>query len=226
MGTAGSHQLNSYQNFNLLKQINNKQTNKISVPLTTTAKVEESLKWRAKKSYQQDSDQEEWKKDFGWREYLVLSTYWRHAKDKDFSRITTVVSQKHNKELDLVFGQYYFQGDEHHISPKKNPRSQRPFIPTASSTRNSIVEKVKKPVGPSTIYDQVCQESGGMMGAEAVAHTPRNISLIKNVRTKLRRKCNDDDEFSSLLTFTKEKGQSCLRGLQWTPAPRIVYAGD
>ncbi|KAK2554876.1 hypothetical protein P5673_023542 [Acropora cervicornis] len=81
-------------------------------------------------------------------------------------------------------------------------------------------------MGPSTIYDQVFQESGGMMGAEAVAHTPRNISQIKNVRTKLRRKCNDDDEFSSLLTFTKEKGQSCLRDLQWTPAPRIVYAED
>lgn len=110
-------------------------------------------------------------------EYLVLSTYWRHAKYKDFSRITTVVSQKHNKELDLVLVQYYFQGDEHHISPKKHPRSHRPFIPTASSTRNSIAEKVKKPMGPSTIYDQVFQESGGMMGAEAVAHTLKETSV-------------------------------------------------
>ncbi|XP_068716927.1 chromosome transmission fidelity protein 18 homolog [Montipora capricornis] len=84
-------------------------------------------------------------------EYLVLSTCWRHAKYKDFSRITTVVSQKHNKELDLVLVQYYFQGNEHHISPKKHPRSQRPFIPTASRTRNSIVEKLKKPMGPSAI---------------------------------------------------------------------------
>lgn len=159
-------------------------------------------------------------------EYLVLSTYWRHAKYKDFSPITTVVSQKHNKELDLVLLQYYFQGDEHHISPKKHPSSKPPFIPTSSSTRNSIVEKVKKPMGPSTIYDQVFQELGGMMGAEAVVHTPRNISQIKNMRPKLPRKCNDDDEFSSLLTFTKEKGQSCLRGFQWTPATRIVYAED
>ena len=46
------------------------------------------------------------------------------------------------------------------------------------------------------------------------------------MRTELRGKCNFDGEFSSLLTFTKEKGQSCLRGLQWTPAPRIVYAED
>lgn len=61
--------------------------------------------------------------------------------------MTMVVLRKHNKELDLVLVQYYFQGDKHYISPEKHPGSQRPFIPTASNTRNSLAEKVKKGSG-------------------------------------------------------------------------------
>ena len=52
-------------------------------------------------------------------EYLVLSTYWKHAKYSDFSRITTVVSQKDGQELDLALVQYQYEGEEHHISPKR-----------------------------------------------------------------------------------------------------------
>ena len=53
-------------------------------------------------------------------EYLVLSTYWKHAKYSDFSRITTVVSQKDGQELDLALVKYQYEGEEHHRSPKKN----------------------------------------------------------------------------------------------------------
>ena len=87
-------------------------------------------------------------------EYLVLSTYWKHAKYSDFSRITTVVSQKDGQELDLVLLQYQYEGEEHHISPKKDPRTKKTFISTASNTRRSIEAKVKHPMGPSTIYDK------------------------------------------------------------------------
>jgi len=70
--------------------------------------------------------------------YLILSTYWKHAKSSDFSRITTVHSQKDGQELDLALVQYQFEGEEQHISLTKNPQMKKPFIPTASSTRRSI----------------------------------------------------------------------------------------
>ena len=58
-------------------------------------------------------------------EYLVLSTYWKHAKYSDYSRITTVVSKKGGHELDLALVQYQYDGEEHHVSPKKHPRTKK-----------------------------------------------------------------------------------------------------
>ena len=159
-------------------------------------------------------------------EYLVLSTYWKHAKYSDFSRITTVVSQKDGQELDLALVQYQYEGEEHHISPKKNPRTKKPFIPTASSTRRSIEAKVKHPMGPSTIYDKVFEEAGGMIEVEAVSNAPRNIKQVKNARAKLKRISSDEDEFYSLLALGRDTAGSCIKGLQWTPSPRVVYVEE
>ena len=159
-------------------------------------------------------------------EYLVLSTYWKHAKYSDYSRITTVVSKKGGHELDLALVQYQYDGEEHHVSPKKHPRTKKPFIPTASSTRQSIEDKVKHPMGPSSIYDTVFEEAGGMLDVEAISHAPRNIKQVKNARAKLKRASNDEDEFYSLLALGKEMAESCIKGLQWTPSPRVVYVED
>ena len=159
-------------------------------------------------------------------EYLVLSTYWKHARYSDYSRITTVVSKKGGHELDLALVQYQYDGEEHHISPKKHPRTKKPFIPTASSTRQSIEDKVKHPMGPSTIYDKVFEEAGGMLDVEAISHAPRNIKQVKNARAKLKRASNDEDEFYSLLALGKEMAESCIKGLQWRPSPRVVYVED
>ena len=159
-------------------------------------------------------------------EYLALSTYWKHAKYSDYSRITTVVSKKGGQELDLALVQYQHDGEEHHISPKKHPRTKKLFIPIASSTRHLIEDEVKHPMGPSTIYDKVFEEAGGMLDMEAISHAPRNIKQVKNARAKLKRASNDEDEFYSLLALGKEMGGSCIKGLQWTPSPRVVYVED
>lgn len=81
-------------------------------------------------------------------------------------------------------------------------------------------------MGPSTIYDKVFEEAGGMLDVEAISHAPRNIKQVKNARAKLKRAGNDEDEFYSLLALEKEMGGSCIKGLQWTPSPRVVYIED
>ena len=50
-------------------------------------------------------------------------------------------------------------------------------------------------MGPSTIYDKVFEEAGGMIEVEAVSNTPRNIKQVKNARAKLKRISSDEDEF-------------------------------
>ena len=115
------------------------------------------------------------------------------------------MSKEGGQELDLALVQYQYDGEEHHISPKKHPRTKKPFIPTTSSTRQSIEDKVKHPMGPSTIYDKVFEEAGGMLDVEAISHTPRNIKQVKNARAKLRRASNDENE--------KEMGGSSMKVL-------------
>ena len=68
-------------------------------------------------------------------------------------------------------------------------------------------------MGPSTIYDKVFEEAGGMLDVEAISHAPRNIKQVKNARAKLKRASNDEDEFYSLLALGKVIGESCIKGL-------------
>jgi len=70
---------------------------------------------------------------------------------------------------------------------------------TASSTRQSIEDKVKRPMGPLTIYNKVFEEAGGMMEVEAVSNAPWNIKQVKNARAKLKRQLTFTTNFHSLL---------------------------
>ena len=74
---------------------------------------------------------------------------------------------------------------------------KKPFLLIASSTRRSVEAKVKHPMGPSTLYDKVFEEAGGMIEVEAVSNAPRNIKQVKNSRAKLKRMSSDEDEFYS-----------------------------
>lgn len=157
-------------------------------------------------------------------ECLFLSIHWRHAKDKDFSWMTMVVLRKHNKELDLVLVQYYFQGDKHCISPKKHPGSQWPFIPTASNTRNSLVEKVKKGSGTHNHLWSSVSRSRWYDGCRGCCAHSKKYQSDKEREDNVVKKVQWWR--SIFFSETKEKVQSCLRGLQWTPAPRIGYVDD
>ena len=112
------------------------------------------------------------------------------------------------------------------VSLKKNPQTKKPFILTASSTRRSTEAKVKHPMGPSAIYDKVFEEAGGMIEVEAVSNVPRNIKQVKNTRAKLKRISSDEDEFYPLLALGRDTAGLCIKGLQWTPSPRVVYVEE
>lgn len=50
-------------------------------------------------------------------------------------------------------------------------------------------------MGPSTIYDKVFEEAGGMIEVEGVSNAPRNIKQVKSARATLKRISSDEDEF-------------------------------
>ena len=105
----------------------------------------------------------------------------------------------------------------------KNPRTGKSFVSTAPSTRKAIREKVKSHKGPSSIFDESVESTGGILHADVMADMPRDIKQVKNARQNLKEK-DDKDQFASLLDLSRK--EPAVRNLQWTPSPRVVFCTD
>lgn len=92
--------------------------------------------------------------------------YYRRKKYGDFLRTVTIISDHTGDELQLGLVEYHFTGTEHSVSPHKNPRTGKAFIPTAPSTKKAILEKVKGSKGPSSIFDESVESSGGYLALQ------------------------------------------------------------
>ena len=152
-------------------------------------------------------------------QYVVMTTYWKHAKYTDFCRMTTVVHNHDGSVVNYALAQYYFTGKPHKVSPKKN-RSNKPFHPTTPSTFQFIKENAHRPLGPGTVFDRAFEEAGGVIDVEAISDVPRNLQQVKNARQRLRMK-KQNDEFQDLLSCSAQNDD--VKGLQWTPTPRVVF---
>ena len=94
--------------------------------------------------------------------------------------------------------EYSLAGSEHHVSPHKNPRSGKSYIPTTPSTRDAIKKKVTSHKGPSSIFDESFEEAGGIVHCEIGADMPRNVKQISNARQAIKEK-EEQNEFAALL---------------------------
>ena len=155
-------------------------------------------------------------------QFLVLTTYWKHAKYTDFNRHTTIIQRHDGSSINYALAQFFFTGEPHKVSPKKN-RSNKPFYPTTSSTKHFIKENAYRPIGPGTVFDRAFEQAGGVIDLEAISDAPRNVQQVKNARQRVRLK-KQTDEFQDLLSFSAENDG--VRGLQWTPTPRVVFVNQ
>ena len=72
------------------------------------------------------------------------------------------------------------------VEPHKNAKkSIQPFYATATSTKQHISDKAKTPLGPSSIYDELYEEEGGIIDSASFAELPRGIRQVKYQRSKL-----------------------------------------
>ena len=148
------------------------------------------------------------------------SVYYRHKNYSDFHRTVTTVTDHTGEELQLGLLEYHFTGTEHSVSPHKNPRTGKAFIPTAPSTKKAILEKVKGSKGPSSIFDESVESTGGILHCIVIAGMPRDIKQVKNARQRLKEK-DKNDQFASLLDLSRQ--EPAVRNLQWTPSPRVDF---
>ena len=125
------------------------------------------------------------RKDLQAGQYLFLRTYWKHKKYSDFRRQAVTVTNHVGERLPLVLVEYFFTGRPHNVSPKKhgNAKSDRPFHPTSGSTRRKLKEATQhSSTGPSTIFDVICEDAGGMLQASSSSDLLRSVDQVKYTR--------------------------------------------
>ena len=155
---------------------------------------------------------------------MVRNVYYRHKNYNDFCRTVTTISDCNGEELQLGMIEYHIKDEEHSLSPHKHPQTGKSFVPTAPPTRRKIAEKRKRKShkGPTSIFDEEVEVTGGIFNCEVMVDMPRDIKQVKNARQNLKEK-TDQDQFVSFLDLAKH--EPSVRNLQWTPVPKgsILY---
>lgn len=108
------------------------------------------------------------------------------------------------------------------VEPHKNAKkSIQPFYATATSTKQCISDKAKTPLGPSSIYDELYEEGGGIIDSASFAELPRGIRQVKYQRSKLRDQ-HAKDTLAELIDKCKDSKGQFLHSLQVSPEVRVV----
>lgn len=99
----------------------------------------------------------------------------------------------------------------------------KPFYGTARSTQDKIAEKAKTNLGPSSIYDELYEDGGGVIAKSASCTVPRGVSQVKYERSKLRKQ-HSKDALAELIEKCKASKGEFVHGLQVSPNVRVVLA--
>lgn len=128
----------------------------------------------------------------------------------------------------MVLLQYVYNGDPEDIKvePHKNAKkSATPFYGTAKSTREKMAERAKTALGPSSIYDELYEDGGGLIDKSASCTVPRGISQVKYERRK-RQKQHSKDALAELIEKCKASKETFVHSLQVSPGVRAVLATE
>ena len=159
-------------------------------------------------------------------EYRLYRSYWAHSSNSEFKRRMTELEDHRGAKFPVVILQYIYNGDPEDIivEPHKNAKkSAKPFYGTAKSTREKIAERAKTALGPSSIYDELYEDGGGVIDKSASCTVPRGISQVKYERAKLRKK-HSKDALAELIEKCKGSKGAFVHALQASPGVRAVLA--
>ena len=154
-------------------------------------------------------------------EFPDRNVFERHKKYTEIQRTSTLIYTCSGHVLSLGMIQYTFTGKEHHVSSHKHPRSGKKLVPTAPSTKATLVEEAAGRKGPSRIFDETSMKVGRVLDCELTAEFPREGKQVKKARQRVTSR-EHEDEFASLLELAKED----VSVHAWTPSPRVVFCID
>ena len=109
-------------------------------------------------------------------------------------------------------------------SPTKMQRSlPNLFMEQPRAHEKKIALKAKTSLGPSSIYDELYENGGGVIDQSASGTVPRSISQVKYERAKLRKQ-HSKDALAELIEKCKESKGAFVHTLQVSPSVRAVLA--
>ena len=159
-------------------------------------------------------------------QYKLCRTYWVHSSTKAYKRRVVTLQDHVGEVWPVILLQYSNSGriEDVKVEPHKNAKQTRqPYYATATSTKQRITEKAKSSLGPSSIFDKLYEEGGGVMKNQSFASVPRGISQVKYQRTKLREQ-HAKDTLAELIEKCKASKGEFLHSLQVSPEVRVVLA--
>ena len=157
-------------------------------------------------------------------QYKLSRTYWVHSSTKSYKRRSVTLEDHAGEAWPVTILQYSNTGREEDVKvePHKNSKkSLQPYYSTATSTKQRITEKAKEPLGPSSIFDELYEEGGGVLENTSFASLPRGVSQVKYQRSKLRDQ-HAKDTLAELIEKCKESKGEFLHSLQVSPEVRLV----
>jgi hypothetical protein len=129
--------------------------------------------------------------DFAWRNngtkayevlinntfYNLSKTYFVHKKYKDFKRRIYSLCDKDGNTGRYIMMCYWFQNNEHSVSPNKNARTQK-------STLKSIVQKLKEGSSARDVYRETRNDAGGILKAATLSALPKTVKQIQKLKER------------------------------------------
>ena len=93
----------------------------------------------------------------------------------------------------------------------------------APSTRKIISEKAKSNLGPTSVFHETFDETGGILGMMSSSDVPRDMHQISNERRKLKKK-QEGDKFLDVYFLPDERAEITNR-YTWSPVELGTQAG-
>jgi len=149
---------------------------------------------------------------------LVTTIHYRHMNHSDFRRRTTVVESS-DGEVDVGLLEYFFDGDQHPVTPKLNSRG-KPFVPICASTKHAIAMQIKNnpEMDAKSIYLNSLPADVTMV---SYCELPRNPAQVKMKRSYEKKK-TQGLALNDLLDYQKIH-PGVIQNLTLLPSLRFVY---
>ena len=128
-------------------------------------------------------------------DYKVTRFVYIHKVNRDFHKVIILVTHCEQRNLPLVYIQFYFDGNEHDLEPVpchgNNMKKDKLRHSTNASVRENIRKLSTQGLKGKEIFCKLRDEAGGFEGARSTNYIPSSLDQIYNISRKSKNKTDE-----------------------------------